>query len=359
MTAGADPILVQTRGTSARGDILSVDNHDDTLRINVVIVSYKCAPLTIECLRSVETERRALGLSIQVIVVDNASGDSPQIAQALHDNDWSSWVTLINAPINGGFAYGNNFGVVHANLGGAPAYIYLLNPDTQVRPGAIASLVRFMEAHPEVGISGSSFENPDGSEWPIAFRFPTLVSEIIAGIEFGPLTRLLQRWVVAREMTPVSQQTDWICGASMMIRPAVFAAIGGFDENYFLYFEETDLCYRARQAGFPTWYVPESRVMHIMGQSTQVTNPGGSPRRLPRYWFESRRRYFATTFGPAHAIAIDIAALLAHSVGLLKRLLLGRQRHTVPYYIRDLLRHSAIFSRNRNFSATKCSQPRR
>ncbi|HUZ33518.1 MAG TPA: glycosyltransferase family 2 protein [Xanthobacteraceae bacterium] len=359
MTAGADAIFVHTSGHSARDDLQSADNHDDTLRIKVVIVTYKCAQLTIECLRSVETERGAASLSIQAIVVDNASGDALQISQAVRDNDWSSWVTLINAPINGGFAYGNNLGIAHAYLGGAPAYIYLLNPDTQVRSGAIAALVRFMETHPNVGISGSGFENPDGSEWPIAFRFPTLVSEIIAGMEFGPLTRILQRWVVAREMPSVPQQTDWICGASMMIRPAVFAAIGGFDENYFLYFEETDLCYRARQSGFPTWYVPESRVMHIMGQSTQVTNLAGGTRRLPSYWFESRRRYFAMTFGLTHAIAIDIAALVAHSLGWLKRLLIGRRRHAVPYYIRDLLRHSTIFAKNRDLRAVRCFQPRR
>ncbi len=87
------------------------------------------------------------------------------------------------------------------------------------------------------------------------------------------------------------------------------------DENYFLYFEETDFCYRAKKAGFATWYVPESRVMHIMGQSTTVTDLTRGPKRLPSYWFESRRRYFAMTYGIGHAIGIDIVALLACSIG--------------------------------------------
>ena len=112
----------------------------------------------------------------------------------------------------------------------------------------------------------------------------------------------------------------------MMIRHDVLAAIGGLDENYFLYFEETDFCRRARRAGFSTWYVPESRVMHIGGQSTQITSSAAAPGRLPSYWFESRRRYFAVTFGIRRAMAIDMVAILAHSLGWLKRVALLRTR---------------------------------
>jgi N-acetylglucosaminyl-diphospho-decaprenol L-rhamnosyltransferase len=138
----------------------------------------------------------------------------------------------------------------------------------------------------------------------------------------------------------------------MMIRPAVFDRIGGFDENYFLYFEETDFCNRAKQAGYATWYVPESRVMHIMGQSTKVTDERLALQRLPAYWFQSRRRYFAVSFGVIHAMAIDLVAVLANCLGLLKRLAL--RRPSVPYYIRDLIRHSILWPRNRGFPAVKC-----
>jgi N-acetylglucosaminyl-diphospho-decaprenol L-rhamnosyltransferase len=135
----------------------------------------------------------------------------------------------------------------------------------------------------------------------------------------------------------------------MMIRPALFAAIGGLDENYFLYFEETDFCFRARRAGFSTWYVPESRVMHLEGQSTQVNQRNVQPRRRPAYWFESRRRYFAMSLGIGRAMVIDIVALLAHSLGLLKRLAVGKMRTGTPYYIRDLIRHSVLWRNNRSF----------
>jgi GT2 family glycosyltransferase len=315
------------------------------VRVATIIVTYRSAQLVIESLRSLQAERSTAGLDIRVMVVDNSSEDLAPIGRAIEANGWTSWVTLLQSPRNGGFAYGNNLGVERACADGIPNYFYLLNPDTQVRAGAVGALVRFLETHPEVAIAGSSFENVDGSEWPIAFRFPTWVSEVEQGIEFGLVTRALQRWVVPRTMTRAAQQVDWVSGASMMIRAAVYAELGGLDENYFLYFEEVDFCRRARQAGFPTWYVPESRVMHVKGHSTQLTD---RPQRLPAYWFESRRRYFARSFGVHRAMLIDMLALLARSLGWLKRIALCRASTAVPYFIRDLAHHSIIWPRNRN-----------
>jgi len=321
------------------------------LTVAVVIVSYRSAALTIECLRSVLAERSAAGLNIHAVVIDNASGDHPAIARAVVENGWGSWVTAVPAPRNGGFAYGNNLGIRHALQRGPADYVYLLNPDTQVRAGAIAALVRFLEKHPRIGIAGSSFENADGSEWPMAFRFPSLGSEFSQALGFGPVIRLLDRWAVARRMSQAAQQEiDWICGASMMIRIAVLEAIGGLDEGYFLYFEETDFCLRARRAGFPTWYVPESRVMHVGGQSTGVTERNTAVKRLPAYWFDSRRRYFVKAFGTAHAMAIDLLVLVAYPFGWLKRFVLRQSRQTVPHYYRDFIRGSVLRARNRNFT---------
>ncbi len=314
--------------------------------VAVVIVTFRSAQLTIEALRSVAAERTTPGLRVRAIVVDNDSGDLPVIARAAEQEGWSSWLTLVGAPRNGGFAYGNNLGIAHAYADGTPDYVYLLNPDAQVRSGGIVTLIQFLTERADVGIAGSSFENLDGSDWPIAFRFPTLFSEIDAGLQWGLISRLLSRWVVARVMTKTAQPVDWICGASMMIRPTVLTAIGGMDENYFLYFEETDFCRRARVAGHATWYVPQSRVMHVMGQSTGVTDTRQGPRRLPGYWFDSRRRYYLLAFGLWRAVLIDLVAVLANSIGYLKRALLGRRRAGVPHFIRDLIRHSVLWPWN-------------
>ena len=324
--------------------------------IAVVIVTYKSAGLAIDCLASIESERRRSqkNLNIRVIVVDNASGDLPQIRQAVDGKAWS-WVTLLLAPINGGFAYGNNLGIRQAYEAGRPDYVYLLNPDTQVRRGAIAALVEFLESRPQVGIAGSSFETEDGAEWPFAFRFPTMLSEIEHGVELGLVSRCLSRWAVARSMNSVAQPSDWVSGASMMIRPSVFAAIGCLDENFFLYFEETEFCHRARQAGFSTWYVPESRVMHMIGKSTNVNESSRFRRRLPSYWFDSRMRYYASTRNLRSAALIDVVAITASLVGLLKRTLL--RRPSTPHYIRDLLAHSTLLRKNRHLPPLKSYRP--
>jgi N-acetylglucosaminyl-diphospho-decaprenol L-rhamnosyltransferase len=318
------------------------------LDIAVVIVTYKSAPLTIANLRSLLGERSDPTLRIRVIVVDNASGDLPEISRSATEQQWLSWVTLLAAPRNGGFAYGCNLGIEAACSTVTPSYVCLLNPDTQVRAGAIKTLVQFLEAHPEAGIAGPSFETGEGRDWQIAFRFPTLLGELEQGLELSLVTRLLQRWRVVRQMGARGERVDWVSGAAMMIRPEVFAAIGGLDENYFLFFEETDLCRRARQAGFATWYVPEGRVMHIGGCSTSVSQH--SRTRLPAYWFESRRRYFAVTYGISRAMIIDVVAATAHLLGAAKRAIQGRRHNAIPCFVRDLVHHSVLWRRNRDIA---------
>jgi GT2 family glycosyltransferase len=348
------PAQVLDYGPEMQADDRPAQHVADALEIAVIIVTYKSAAFTIECLRSISGELETPGMKIRAIVVDNASGDLPAIGQAVEAAGWSSWVTLLLSPRNGGFAYGNNRGIECAIATGNPSYFYLLNPDTQVRPGAIGTLVRYLEQHPDCGIAGSGIENQDGSAWPIAFRFPTLLGELDIALSFGVFTRLLGDRTIVMNMTDAHEQVDWISGSSMMIRPSVIASIGGMDEGYFLYFEETDFCRRARDAGFTTWYVPESRVMHIGGQSTKVTDLRDGVKRLPEYWFASRRRYFALSFGVGHAMAIDILALFAYALGWVKRILLRRQHTVVPHFIRDLVRNSIIWPRNRKLDAVKC-----
>lgn len=316
--------------------------------INVVvsIVSYKSAQLTVNCLDSIRSDMSTSGIDIKVVVVDNASGDAPIVQSAVDNNHWQDWVTVIIAPRNGGFAYGNNLAFQYAFAHGKVDYLHLLNPDTQILPGAIVNLVKFMQENNNVGIAGSSFDNKDGSLWPIAFRFPSFVSEFESGVNLGILSKLLKPWVVAVAMEQKPQPIDWIAGASMMLRKRVVEQLSGFDESYFLYYEETDFCLRAKRAGYATWYVPTSRVMHIAGQSTKVTVRDDKPKRLPDYWFESRRRYYLANHGLIYALLADIASLLGNMIGKIKRILTLKTSVEQPYYITDIFRHSVLFPVN-------------
>jgi GT2 family glycosyltransferase len=316
-------------------------------RLLIVIVNYKTAQLTLSCLRSLDTEARSLP-GVRVVVVENASGEEEVLARGIGEQGYSPWVDLVVAPRNGGFCYGNNLAIRPAlKSEQPPQYVLLLNSDTEIFPGAVRSLLEFADAHPRAGIFGSSFTNPDGSPWPYAFRFITAWSELERGVQLGLLSRLLKNHAVPRTMGQEPAPVDWVAGASMLIRRQVFEAIGLMDEGYFLYFEEVDFCLRARRAGWPCWYVPQSRVMHIAGQSTGVSVRDRRPGRLPAYYFESRHRYFLKNFGPVHTLAADLAFGLGYASYRLRRWLQRKPDQDPQHLLADFWRHSTLLNWSR------------
>jgi GT2 family glycosyltransferase len=196
----------------------------------------------------------------------------------------------------------------------------------------------FLEEHPKIGIAGSRLEDPDGTPQRSAFRFPTVWSEFEWGVRLGPVSRLLQRRVVAPPVQDRPHPAEWMAGASMMVRRAVFDAIGVMDEKYFLYFEETDFFLLAKRAGWPAWYVPTSRVVHLVGQSTGVTDTKRAARRMPRYWFESRRRYFVKNHGRLYAFLADVAWTVGFSLWRLRRFVQRKPDHDPPGLLWDFVR---------------------
>lgn len=312
---------------------------EQKVRVLVVIVNYRSAQLTLTCLRSLMPERALPELDIRVVVVENDSGDAEVLERELAAFEG---VTLIKAPRNGGFSYGNNIGFRHAyETGWLPDYFHLLNPDTRIYPGAVRELVRFMQSHPRAAIAGSKFENGDGTEWPYAFRFPTLLSEVEAGLKIGLATRLLENWMVLRKMPDEPTRVDWIPGASMLVRRELIEQLGGLDEEYFLYYEETDFCLKAQRNGWECWYVPASRVVHLAGQSTGVTSQDADTRPMPGYWFESRSRYFRRNHGRLYAALTTGATIAAHLVGDTKQRAL-RRGAVRPGFVRGLLKRGAL-----------------
>jgi GT2 family glycosyltransferase len=129
----------------------------------------------------------------------------------------------------------------------------------------------------------------------------------------------------------------------MLVRRRVFADVGLLDEGYFLYFEETDFCLQAARAGWACWYVPTSRVTHFAGSATGLSSAQRVPSRRPRYWFESRRRYFVKNHSRLYAAVVDLAWLAAHATRRMRKLLgLGRAEVESREYVRDFLSCSAL-----------------
>lgn len=325
----------------------------DGAALLVVIVNYRTARLTIDAVRSLEAEVRATASSLptRVVVVDNASGDgsAEQIARAIEAHGLRDFALCVPSPHNGGYAYGNNFAIRAALAAKCPPrYFHLLNPDTRAEPGALGALVSFMQAHPDVGIVGSCLLNPDGSDWATAFRFPSVLGELENGVRLGVVSKLLAPWVVARKMGSEPERVDWLPGASMLVRKEVFDAIGLMDEGYFLYYEETDFCLQAKRAGFGCYYVPASKVMHVAGQSTGVTQREGPPRRLPTYVFDSRRRYFVKNYGLGYAALADLLWTAGLASWRLRSFLLRKPETDAPHLVKDAVRNSVLWKRRRD-----------
>jgi N-acetylglucosaminyl-diphospho-decaprenol L-rhamnosyltransferase len=327
----------------------------EPLEVVVVIVNYGTAGLSIDCLRSLEPE---VGRHprMRVVVADNASpdGSGAVIAQAIEQHGWSAWARLEQMPRNGGFAYGNNAVLRDVHSGAlAASYVWLLNSDTVVRPGATQALIDAMGANPTVGIVGSCLEDPDGTQQHSAFRFLSIMSEFESSVGLGPITKLLAKWQVAPRPARTNARFDWLSGASMMIRREVVRDIGPMDERYFLYFEETDFCRKAAAAGWTSLFVADSRVVHLVGRSTGVTDKSQPERRRSAYWFQSRRRYFVTNHGRVYAIGADLALALG-TVICGCRAAIQRQRSGIPQrFLRDLVDHSAVWPRGFGTGGTR------
>ncbi|MBP9181617.1 MAG: glycosyltransferase [Fuscovulum sp.] len=308
-------------------------------RLLTVILNWRTPEMT---LRSAEAALAAMhGIDSALVIVDNASGDGSfeRLTAEAQARGWTTGphrVRVLQSGRNGGFGAGNNFGI-RAGMpdGSRPDYVYLLNSDAFPAPDAIRALLDHLETHPETGFAGSYIHGPDGEPHRTAFRFPSIPGEFEAQIRLGPVSRLLRRWIVAQPIPDRTGRVDWLAGASLMMRQSVLDRIGLFDETFFLYFEETDLCHRAARAGWPTDYVLESRVAHIGSASTGMKTWD----RIPQFWLDSRLHYFTKTHGRPYAALATLAALAGGSLWRLRLLVQRKDRGDPPRFLRDLAAH--------------------
>jgi hypothetical protein len=313
-------------------------------RVVAVTVNFRTPDLTLRCLDSLARERARVALD--VLLVDNASGDgSVERLRAGLAARAHPWVELVEHPVNGGFGAGNNVAIRRA-LGRPlpPDYLLLVNPDAALHPGALELLVEFLDRHPRVGMVGPLTEIGEGNPVGTAFRYPGILSHLDEGLHFGPVSRLLARWHLAPDPRSEPHRTDWLSGGCMLVRREVFERVGLFDEGFFLYFEEIDLAKRAERAGFESWFLPAARILHESGASTGATGEAALQRRMPRYWFESRRRYFLKHRGRFVCLLADLAWTTGNTLWNLRRWIQRAPRKEPVGFFSDFVRYN-LFGR--------------
>lgn len=327
-------------------------NHSDYVNndcIGIVMVNYRTPALVVNGLVALQKERERFPM-LHVVIVDNDSGDDSQtlINSAVNDNDWSSWVKWVAAPINGGFSYGNNLGIktLQTWLPNIDFY-WLLNPDTEVLPGATLALVDTLTSHPNT-IVGSYLQDRDGSKQLSSFNFPSLITELCSTLGIGLLDKLFAQSIIRLPLTDSGQCAGWLAGASLMFTQEVQRTLGYMDEGYFLYFEEVDYLLQAKHQGIACFYVAESKIIHEVGASTGISDVRVKQGRRPAYWFESRRRYFLKNHSRAYLLLADIAWLLGQGLWYLRKSLTNKQDLALspPGLWRDFARHSQLNPRN-------------
>ncbi len=302
--------------------------------LSVLIVSWNVVGLLSRCLASIEAQsqpsawpqvRRLLSsedqvdATLEVIVVDNASADGTVTQLRQH----FPWVQVLSNRDNAGFSRGNNQAMARSR----GRWLLFLNPDTEAQPGSLGALLHFMQAHPRAGVIGPRLYYPDGSVQSSRRRFPSVMTTFWESTlleQWWPHNPWARRYRLQDVSDAGVQEVDWLVGACLLIPRAVMQQVGGWDEGFFMYSEELDLCRRIKQAGWQVIFTPEAAVIHHEGKSSEQIVAARHLR-----FQASKIRYVRKYHGRPAAAALRLFLLAAYAWMLLEeavKWLLGHKR---------------------------------
>ena len=316
------------------------------MKLLIVVVSYRVTDLTIDCLRALSRQIGQIP-GARVALCENGTGEDAvdRLKHAIEENNWHSWVDLTAIYPNRGFTGGNN-AVIRPALKSddPPEYVLLLNADTIVKEHALETLVAFMDCQPKAGIAGSMLLWPDETIQASPFRFQGIATELDRGLRLGIVSKLLSPWGALLPPPKKASRVGWVSGASLILRRTMLEEIGLLDEGLYTYFDDSDICLRALRAGWETWYVPESQVIHLAGASTGIASHTTMPGRRAPYWFQARRRYFLKNYGSLYTALVDMAFISGYAIWRLRRWIQRTLDTDPPYMLIDSIRHSVFFT---------------
>ncbi len=294
--------------------------HAPEYRLVISIINYRTGQLTWDCVQSVLADLGARRDTL-VVVIDNASGDGSAefLEQKIATLAEDAPVRLIRSATNSGFSGGHNLGLAAARAD----YYLILNSDAMLRSGFFGAILAATEGS-QAGLFSPRIEFENGEQQVSCFRFPSPFSEIIRGAMSGPVTRALRRWDVPLDMPPAADQIGWASFACILLSGRMVQEIGPMDDGYFLYYEDSEYCLRARRAGWRIDYVPQAVAVHYCGGSGPVTELGAARKRLPAYFYASRTRFMRQAYGPAGPLLANLGWYLGRGFAWARRLL-GRR----------------------------------
>lgn len=265
-------------------------------QLDVVIVNYDSGDHLRTCVEQLEAAGE--GVRFDIVVVDNASTDG----SADGIEELNSRVRLIRSSVNLGYGTACNRGV-----GATTArFVCLLNPDIVPEPGSLARLVAAMQSRSEVGVLGPRLMNPDGSVYPscrVVPGFGVAIGHALFGI-FTSNNRFTRAYKLLDVDHDHEQEVDWVSGAAMLVRREAFLEVDGFDEGFFMYVEDLDLCSRLRQRGWKALYYPGAQMLHHVAGSSRRT-----PYRMIRHHHFSLIRYAARRMPGPVKVLLPVVAL--------------------------------------------------
>jgi hypothetical protein len=265
--------------------------------LSVIITSYNCKDILKRCLDSLLRELREI--SHEIIVVDNNSQDGTvEEVKNLYPD-----VRVFANSRNVGFAGANNKAIAESK----GDYLLFLNPDVIVSSGAVKELIRFIESEPVAGLISGKLVNPDGTLQYSLRNFPSVVNQIFECFFlhrlFPSLSPRLGEVIYKRDFYEEIQEVDWVSGAVMLVCRNALEDVGCFDERYFLYSEETDLCLRLRKSGWKVYYYPKAVFTHL-GSTTKLNS------QLFAYWLDSRLKYYKKNFSKPQILLLSLILFL-------------------------------------------------
>ncbi len=313
------------------------------MKLAVSILNFRTPDLTIKAIDTTLTALEAME-DWWVYVVDNNSQDGSEETlraivserQAENTLGWDR-VEVIQTHHNGGFGAGNNFAIHHARAVYQDLeYVYVLNSDAFPDKDAIKVLVEYLDDHSDYCFAGSYIYGTDGIPHETAFRFPSILGEFEGAIRFGPVSKILNSFKIPIGMPEASCDVDWLAGASMMMRVSALEKIGTFDETFFLYFEETDLCKRASRLGWKIRYVKESKVAHVGSASTGMKKW----ERIPGFWLDSRKHYLIKNHGRLYFFLATTLKIMGNTFFKIRCGVTKKPNPDPKCFSKDLLQHA-------------------